>query len=210
MEYKSCILSIIDANKCYDLIHDAFEDIDVIMHKFIIDPKMYENMLEHIMTSSYLSTEIEDNVKEFDKIKDMTYEEGFAYVKNLYLNFNGFIEENDITDILITYIMILAYSRGYPNIRLEPNDVCHCSIYNENLYNLFNNDQFTRTMQTLFTIHSLIYDKKDVKQWWNQLSEHCKNIFKIELQKILDNDLQHEYLPNTKYFDEFMSIYTSL
>lgn len=65
-------------------------------------------------------------------------------------------------------------------------------------------------MQTLFTIHALIYDKKDVKQWWNNLSETCKNTFRTELQKILDNDLQHEYLPNTKYFDTFIEVFNAL
>lgn len=106
--------------------------------------------------------------------------------------------------------MILAYSRGYPKIHLEHNEVCHCSIYDEDSYSLFDNDKFTRTMQTLFTIHALIYDKKDVKQWWNQLSASCKNTFKQEFQYILHNKLQHTYLLTTDNFNEFLKIYQTL
>ena len=61
----------------------------------------------------------------------------------------------------------------------EINDIANMSIdkglkylkYIFEMYDIaveadYSNVIITRSMQTLFTIHALIYDKKDVKQWW--------------------------------------------
>lgn len=112
---------------------------------------------------------------------------------------SGENEEFNILDVLD--------ARGYPRLQIE-----RYEVFQYPLFEMGDDDVcwFNKIMQTLFTIHALIYDKKDVKQWWNDLSEHCKNTFKIELQKILDNNYQREYLATTKYFDEFTTIYTCI
>ena len=208
MNYKLIILDVIHDNACLDLVDNPFNDAEYIIDRFTNKViKLYEYMFNHIKEKSYLAAELEDYLDEFDTVKDISYDDGFEYTKKLYRNINGFIEESDITDIIMSYIMILAYSRGYPKLQLKPFELCHCSIYTAD--DSITTTQFTRSMQTLFTIHALIYNKQDVNMWWNKLPTHRQHTFKIELQYILDNKLQYEYITITKYFDEFLKIYVN-
>lgn len=240
VKYKYIVFDIIQCNKCLDLQNDPFYDTFEILEKFTNGSEdVYHDILEHLKKRDYMSNEGIDMSYLFDDLTEISFEEGFEYVKDMCMCNEAYARTDyNYADTIITYIMYVAYARGYPRLQLEPYNTCHCSIYREEVQEIEKefaesnhknktkeqiekdyivldawrsfNTQFTRSMQTLFTIHALIYDNKDVKQWWNDLSEHCKNIFKQELQHILDNDLQHEYLPTTKYFDEFIKIFNML
>ena len=242
MTFKRAFFEILDKNRCLDLIHDPFKNIDEVLFKLTHDSdEIYRKIIECIRQRSYLSDELGDRIDEILKIKNMSYEDGLKHIKQIYFDINGMLEENEY-NYLVTYIGIYIYANGYPRLQLEPYDTCHCPIYREDIQRIIKElnempddalkteadeikfmdkwgktyvwgdetNEFTRSMQTLFTIHALIYDKKDVEQWWNNLSEHCKNTFKQELNIILDNDLQHEYIATTRYFDEFMKVYNTL
>lgn len=213
-KYKQKIEITLECNTCLDLNVDPFSDLPVILQKFTNDSdEMYKHVFEHLQDLQYISSELCDE-QEINDIANMSIDEGLEYLKYVFEMYDVAVED-DCSDVIITYMLCNAWSKGYPLVRFYPGVICHCPIYREDIpqedIKWFNYDEpITRSMQTLFTIHALIYDKKDVKQWWNDLSERCKNTFKQELNIILNDRLQREYLQDTKYFDEFMKIFNVL
>ena len=201
---KARILQIFKNNSCTYLQSDPFKDIEQLLTELTHDSEtVYKNMYEHICDQSYLSDELLDDAI---RIGHMNITDGMNEIIEIAKYYDTY-DEQDTSNIMLTYIMCYAYARGYPRLQIE-----RYEVFQYSLFELSDGNEcwFNKIMQTLFTIHALIYDKQDVKQWWNDLSEHCKNTFKTELQKILDNNYQHEYLATTKYFDEFTTIYTCI